>query len=163
MSTPYSLDSPPPPISRRPSGIEFVPRRAMQSFENLVALANYEERLRGAKKIVWRDKGEKPVELEDIWDCLEHASRGGLSAYNCLVSLSVRSRSAQLPSNRFRGWRHWLLHSLWRELHSPARKNQVSAEVCLACRVPAEADTHLVAACMEIVPLCSHSASSLWG
>ncbi|KIP03793.1 hypothetical protein PHLGIDRAFT_110411 [Phlebiopsis gigantea 11061_1 CR5-6] len=80
MSTPYSLDSPPPPISRRPSGIEFVPRRAMQSFENLVALANYEERLRGAKKIVWRDKGEKPVELEDIWDCLEHASRGGLRA-----------------------------------------------------------------------------------
>ena len=67
----------------------------MQSFENLVALANYEERLRGAKKIVWRDKGEKPVELDDIWECIEHASRGGLSAYICFMNLSVKSCSAQ--------------------------------------------------------------------
>jgi hypothetical protein len=60
------------------NGIEFVPRRAMQSFENLVALANYEERLREARRIVWRDKGEKPVEMEDIWDVIEHAARGGI-------------------------------------------------------------------------------------
>lgn len=51
----------------------------MASFENLVALANYEERLREARKIVWRDRGEKPVELEDLWECVEHAGRGSLS------------------------------------------------------------------------------------
>lgn len=62
------------------SGIEFVPKRAMQSFENLVALANYEERLREARKIVWRDRGEKPVELTDLWECAEHAGRGGMRA-----------------------------------------------------------------------------------
>ena len=53
----------------------------MTSFENLVALANYEERLREARKIVWRDRGEKPIELDDLWECLEHAGRGGWSAY----------------------------------------------------------------------------------
>ena len=81
-------DSPDIPSSSRPhpsrvtsyTGIEFVPKRAMQSFENLVALANYEERLKGAKKIVWRDKGEKPVELADLWECIEHAGLGGMSA-----------------------------------------------------------------------------------
>ena len=53
----------------------------MTSFENLVALANYEERLREARKIVWRDRGEKPIELDDLWECLEHAGRGGWSEY----------------------------------------------------------------------------------
>ncbi len=69
-----------PPISRVPSYIQFAPRRAMASFENLVALANYEERLREARKIVWRDRGEKPVELDSLWECFEHAGRGGLRA-----------------------------------------------------------------------------------
>ena len=50
----------------------------MASFENLVALANYEERLREARKIVWRDRGEKPVEVDGLWECFEHAGRGGL-------------------------------------------------------------------------------------
>lgn len=80
-------DSPETPSDSHPrssrttsyTGIEFVPKRAMQSFENLVALANYEERLKEATKIVWRDKGEKPVELADIWECIEHAGRGGIS------------------------------------------------------------------------------------
>lgn len=65
---------------RSPSFIEFTPKRAMASFENLVALANYEERLREARKIVWRNRGEKPVELHDLWECAEHAGRGGISA-----------------------------------------------------------------------------------
>ncbi|OCH90016.1 hypothetical protein OBBRIDRAFT_731675 [Obba rivulosa] len=69
-----------PDIPRAPSYIQFTPRRAMASFENLVALANYEEALREARKIVWRDRGEKPVEVQDLWECLEHASRGGLRA-----------------------------------------------------------------------------------
>ncbi|OBZ70095.1 hypothetical protein A0H81_09796 [Grifola frondosa] len=67
-----------PYTNRTPSFIQFAPKRAMASFENLVVLANYEERLREAKKAVWRDRGEKPAELEDLWECLEHASRGGL-------------------------------------------------------------------------------------
>ncbi|TCD68617.1 hypothetical protein EIP91_010272 [Steccherinum ochraceum] len=70
----------PPPLSRAPSYLQFAPRRAIASFENLVVLANYEERLRGARMIVWRDRGEKPVELDDLWECLEHASRGAARA-----------------------------------------------------------------------------------
>ncbi|KZT70243.1 hypothetical protein DAEQUDRAFT_725509 [Daedalea quercina L-15889] len=67
-------------VPRNPSFIEHTPKRAMASFENLVALANYEERLREARKIVWRDRGEKPVELHDLWACIEHAGRGGMRA-----------------------------------------------------------------------------------
>ncbi|KAH9833869.1 uncharacterized protein C8Q71DRAFT_179302 [Rhodofomes roseus] len=67
-------------VPRNPSFIQFTPKRAMASFENLVALANYEERLREARKIVWRDRGEKPVELHDLWECAEHAGRGGMRA-----------------------------------------------------------------------------------
>ena len=70
----------PAAVPRNPSFIQFTPKRAMASFENLVALANYEERLREARKIVWRDRGEKPIELSDLWECAEHAGRGGLSA-----------------------------------------------------------------------------------
>ena len=60
----------------------------MTSFENLVALANYEERLREARKVVWRDRGEKPIELEDLWECLEHAGRGGWSERGPVRSIS---------------------------------------------------------------------------
>ncbi|KAG1771601.1 hypothetical protein EV702DRAFT_640426 [Suillus placidus] len=67
-------------ISRTPSYIQLAPRRAMASFENLVALANHQERLREARKIVWRERGEPAVELEDLWECMEHAGRGGLRA-----------------------------------------------------------------------------------
>lgn len=77
------------------SGIEFVPKRAMQSFENLVALANYEERLREARKIVWRDKGEKPAEVLDLLECIEHAGRGGFSA--CASASSARSELTLCP------------------------------------------------------------------
>ncbi|KAH8081313.1 hypothetical protein BXZ70DRAFT_901280 [Cristinia sonorae] len=82
MSRPPSNHAPesPPSMSRVPSYIQFVPKRAMASFDNLVVLANYEERLRDAKKAVWRDRGEKPVEVCDVWECVEHASRGGLRA-----------------------------------------------------------------------------------
>ncbi|KAG1859359.1 hypothetical protein DFJ58DRAFT_658336 [Suillus subalutaceus] len=67
-------------MSRTPSYIQLAPRRAMASFENLVALANHQERLREARRIVWRERGEPAVELEDLWECMEHAGRGGLRA-----------------------------------------------------------------------------------
>ncbi|KAI6032197.1 hypothetical protein BKA83DRAFT_4210653 [Pisolithus microcarpus] len=73
-------ESRPHPPSRVPSYMPFAPRRAIESFENLVALANHQERLKGARKIIWRDRGEPAVELEDLWECLEHAGRGGMRA-----------------------------------------------------------------------------------
>lgn len=69
----------------------------MASFENLVALANYEERLREARKIVWRDRGERPVECEDYWDCLEHASRGFLSAYSSVLVHPISYTDVYIP------------------------------------------------------------------
>jgi hypothetical protein len=67
-------------LSRASSYIRFTPRRAVASFENLVALANHQERLKEARKIIWRDRGEPAAELADIWECIEHAGRGGLRA-----------------------------------------------------------------------------------
>ncbi|KAF7360590.1 WD-REPEATS-REGION domain-containing protein [Mycena venus] len=72
---------------------EFTPRQAMASFENLVALANYQERLKGARKIVWRDRGQPVVELPTLKDCLEHAATGALRsatlAFNIRASLNL--------------------------------------------------------------------------
>lgn len=65
--------------------IQFTPKRAMASFENLVAMANHQERLREAKKMVWRDRGQPVVELDTLEACLEHALTGGLSEFvSCL-------------------------------------------------------------------------------
>ena len=52
-------------------------RRVMTSFENLVVLANYQEAMREARKMVWRDRGEPAKELHTLYECLEHAGRGG--------------------------------------------------------------------------------------
>jgi len=54
---------------------------AMASFDNLVALANYQERLKDARRVVWRDRGEQTVELQTVRECLEHAARGGFRMY----------------------------------------------------------------------------------
>jgi hypothetical protein len=75
------------------------PRKAMQSFDNLVALANYHERvkalresgavgkqLREARKMVWRDRGEPVYELGTVDQCVRHAAKGGLSQF--LIRLS---------------------------------------------------------------------------
>ncbi|KAJ7211172.1 hypothetical protein GGX14DRAFT_623662 [Mycena pura] len=65
----------------------------MASFENLVALANYQERLKEARKIVWRDRGQPPVDLLTLKDCLEHAGAGGLRsatlAFNIRASFNL--------------------------------------------------------------------------
>ncbi len=75
--TPASIP-PTPPLNEDANGILFRPRRAIMSFENLVALANHQERLKGAKKMVWRDKGQPVVELDTFKQCLTHALSGGL-------------------------------------------------------------------------------------
>ena len=78
--------SPSPSISQTPGeeereekeGVHFMPKRAMASFENLVAMANHQERLKEARKMVWRDKGQPVVAVETLEACLEHALTGGL-------------------------------------------------------------------------------------
>ncbi|KAK0450040.1 hypothetical protein EV421DRAFT_1297768 [Armillaria borealis] len=84
-----STDSTPPTPS---SGI-FATRRAMASFENLVALANHQERLREAGKMVWRVRGEPVVELHDLSGCLKHAITGGIRsgalAFNIRVAFNL--------------------------------------------------------------------------
>ena len=47
------------------------------SFENLVALANDQERLKEARKIIWRDRGDPVVHLETMREVLKHAAQGG--------------------------------------------------------------------------------------
>ena len=66
----------------RPSLSELMPRRyTVSSFDNLVVLANYEERLREARRMVWRDRGEPAVEVHDLWECLEHGTSGALRTF----------------------------------------------------------------------------------
>jgi hypothetical protein len=103
---PSSWKHRPPPPSRTPSflaGFALTPLSSLsqtsqafpklkQSYENLVALANAREALRQTRqeaikhgkqvrKMVWRDKGEPPVELRSLEDCIEHAVRGGSRKY----------------------------------------------------------------------------------
>ncbi|KAJ7635012.1 hypothetical protein FB45DRAFT_830570 [Roridomyces roridus] len=58
------------------------------SFENLVALANYQERINDARKIVWRDRGEPVVQLPTLRACLVHAGKGG--ARSAYLAFSIR-------------------------------------------------------------------------
>ena len=78
--TPASIP-PTPPLNEDANGRL---SRAIMSFENLVALANHQERIKGAKKMVWRDKGQPVVELDTFKRCLTHALSGGLrEAFSC--------------------------------------------------------------------------------
>ena len=73
--------------------------RASKSFENLVALANDQERWKnmraGAKKAVWRDVGERPIPIDDFQECLEHALRGGISESIVILHGTLAERGAQ--------------------------------------------------------------------
>lgn len=81
-----SLRREPPPLSER------IPRRyTVASFDNLVVLANYEERLREARRMVWRDRGEPAVEVHDLWECLEHGTRGGLRTFSSSLLVSTNA------------------------------------------------------------------------
>ena len=90
-----------PSLRREPLRLsEPIPRRyTVASFDNLVVLANYEERLREARRMVWRDRGEPAVEVHDLWECLEHGIRGGLrmfSSHTSSLPVSMNS-SFQVP------------------------------------------------------------------
>ena len=58
-----------------------IPKSAMASFENLVALANHQERLKEARKMVWRDRGQPVVEMSTLQECFRHAMSGGFSEF----------------------------------------------------------------------------------
>ena len=110
MSTPYNR-----PESRRESPyLTFTPRRsAIASFDNLVVLANYEEHLREARKIVWRDRGEPAVDIHDIRDCLVHGARGGLrTSWDDGITLLP---FPYLGPHLHRCQCYCLCYSLWRE------------------------------------------------
>jgi hypothetical protein len=79
--TPASM--PPTPSGDDSNGILFTPRRVMMSFENLVALANHQERLKEARRMVWRDKGQPVVEIDTLEQCLTHAMSGGFREPFC--------------------------------------------------------------------------------
>ena len=81
---PLSLGEGGPPLRHDPPHPpEPIPRRyTVASFDNLIVLANYEERLREARRMVWRDRGEPAVEVHDLWECLEHGFRGGLRTFS---------------------------------------------------------------------------------
>jgi hypothetical protein len=85
FATPYNAESSIPATPGE--GIHFTPRRAMTSFDNLVALANYQERLKDAKRVVWRDRGEPVVELETLRECFKHAARGGFRMSSPIVEV----------------------------------------------------------------------------
>jgi len=91
-----------------PPGLPPPRRYTIASFDNLVVLANYEEHLREARKMVWRDRGEPAVEVHDIWECLEHGIRGGLRTSQILSGLERRY------SSFFRSRDSCLCDSLWR-------------------------------------------------
>lgn len=88
-------DPPPrhrPTAHRAPSYLSFVPRRSAAdlraSFDNLVALADAQERIRGAaRKAVWRNRGEPVKELNSLEECIMHAGKGGLREWSpiCLL------------------------------------------------------------------------------
>jgi hypothetical protein len=85
--SPYIISTPPTPNGegeRSDNGrsgdlLSFTPRRAMASFENLVAMANHQERLKEARKMVWRDRGQPVVQVDTLEQCLRHAMAGGFS------------------------------------------------------------------------------------
>ena len=82
--------------------VHFTPKRAMASFENLVAMANHQERLKEARKMVWRDKGQPVVAVETLEACLEHALTGGLREF--FPSLCISSLT-----EKYKDPRHWHL------------------------------------------------------
>jgi hypothetical protein len=123
-------DDPQRPLPRRqPSYIHFTPRRAMQSFDNLVALANHAERLKDARRIVWRDRGEPVVELRDLQGCLLHAGKGAVRAWSIGAVLSGRPKTDRLIC--FRRGQPCVRHSRRCEPLSASIQAQAHAPVCI--------------------------------
>ncbi|KAL0950380.1 hypothetical protein HGRIS_010342 [Hohenbuehelia grisea] len=87
--TSASSSSPSENIDPETPYLHFTPKRSIASFDNLVALANYQERLKDARKMVWRDRGEPVVEVRDLKACLEHAGKG--AARSASLAFGIRA------------------------------------------------------------------------
>ena len=83
-----TLMTPDSPVPRKhKSRIPKSRREVFKSFDNLVSLANDQERWRIAdvtrvgRSLVYRDVGEPPVLLESVRECAEHAGAGAIRAF----------------------------------------------------------------------------------
>jgi len=115
-----------PEPRRQSSYLTFTPRRAIASFDNLVVLANYEEHLREARKMVWRNRGEPAIDIHDIHECLVHGARGALRAF------SFRRPLAKFhPLSLYRRWSHRLRYPFRREPGLTVGTYQELVQVCL--------------------------------
>jgi hypothetical protein len=116
-----------PETRRQSSYLSFTPRRsAIASFDNLVVLANYEDHLREARKMVWRDRGESAIDIYDIRECLIHGARGALRAFSFLSVSPLRR-----PQHLYRCWNHCLCYTLRRESGLAFGTYQELVQVCL--------------------------------
>jgi len=121
-----SHSHPRPEPRRQSSYLTFTPRRAIASFDNLVVLANYEEHLREARKMVWRDRGEPAVDIHDIHECLVHGARGALRAFSFRRPLPNFH-----PLSLYRRWSHRLRYPFRREPGLTIGTYQELVQVCL--------------------------------
>jgi hypothetical protein len=116
-----------PEPRRQSSYLTFTPRRsAIASFDNLVVLANYEEHLREARKMVWRDRGEPAIDIHDIHECLVHGARGALRAFSFRCPLPKF-----YPLSLYRRWHHCLCYPFRREPSLTIGTYQELVQVCL--------------------------------
>jgi hypothetical protein len=122
-----SRSHPRPEPKRQSSYLTFTPRRsAIASFDNLVVLANYEEHLREARKMVWRDRGEPAVDIHDIYECFVHGARGALRAFSFR-----RPLSNFYPLSLCRRWCLRVRHAFRREPGLTIGTYQEIVQVCL--------------------------------
>jgi hypothetical protein len=137
-----SHSRPRPEPRRQSSYLSFTPRRsAIASFDNLVVLANYEEHLREARKMVWRDRGEPAVDIHDIHECLVHGARGALRAFSFRRPLPKSH-----PLSLYRCWYHRLCYPFRRE---PSLTIGTYQEIVQVCSHPV---FRRVASCSNLYP-----------
>ncbi|KAJ7037997.1 hypothetical protein C8F04DRAFT_1035202 [Mycena alexandri] len=92
-AAPSSSSSLGPHGTKRPTFRHNSESQSMMSFENLVSLVSHQERMKYARKALWRDKGQPVVELPTFRACLEHAGYGGMRsaglAFSARASFNV--------------------------------------------------------------------------
>jgi hypothetical protein len=121
-----SRSHPRPEPKRQSSYLTFTPRRsAIASFDNLVVLANYEEHLREARKMVWRDRGEPAIDIHGIHECFVHGARGALRAFSFRRPLPNFH-----PLSLCRRWCHRLRYPFRREPGLTIGTYQEIVQVC---------------------------------
>ena len=84
-------------------------------------------------KKVWRKEGEPPVEVRSFLECLQHASRGGISEYHLV---SVRQPTCSATHNRFiripRSGNPRVPSPYWNQLGFSVDENETNTDVRLS-------------------------------